>query len=200
VSGPVGVASERVVVILESACRVIERDGAHGLRMSTVAVEAGVSKALIHYYFRTRRELLRAAFGFANDRLRRGQDDLLAQAGTSADKLQQVLLSFLDPDSPITEHSALFNEVWSSLRYDEELRPHVEQHYVAWIELLQRLLAAGREDGSIPAAVDPVAASWRLAAMVDGMESLRYAGVIDVVTAGAVMSAGIARELAGRSA
>ena len=34
-------------------------EGAHGLRMASVAAEAGVSKALVHYYFATRQELLR---------------------------------------------------------------------------------------------------------------------------------------------
>ena len=41
--------SERVVAILEAACRVVVREGAHGLRMAAVAREAGVSKALVHY-------------------------------------------------------------------------------------------------------------------------------------------------------
>ena len=41
--------SDRVAEILDSACRVIARDGWHGLRMDAVAREAGVSKALVHY-------------------------------------------------------------------------------------------------------------------------------------------------------
>ena len=61
-------ATERSVRILEAACRVIVRDGAHGLRMAGVAKEAGVSKALVHYYFATRQELLRSAFAFSESR------------------------------------------------------------------------------------------------------------------------------------
>ncbi len=54
--------TDRIAAILEAACRVIARDGAHGLHMQAVADEAGVSKALVHYYFATRQELLRRAF------------------------------------------------------------------------------------------------------------------------------------------
>lgn len=190
-----GDVSDRVAAILEAACRVIARDGAHGLRMSTVAAEAGVSKALIHYYFRTRQELLRTAFGFANDRLRRGQEALLAEPGTSAAKLRHVLLTSVDPDTPLAEHSALFNEVWSSLRYDDELRPHVERHYLDWVDLLRRLVVAGIEDGSVAGSVDPEGAAWRLAALADGVDSMLYAGVVDTATAREVLGAAIAREL-----
>src|SRR5712691_1090472 len=60
--------SERVASILAAACRVVVREGAHGLRMATVAEEAGVSKALVHYYFSTRQELLRNAFAWSEER------------------------------------------------------------------------------------------------------------------------------------
>jgi len=48
--------------ILECTCSVIARDGAEGLRMAAVAREAGVSSALLHYYFATREDLIRLAF------------------------------------------------------------------------------------------------------------------------------------------
>ena len=51
---PAPAAGERVADILEAVNRVVVRDGAHGLRMAGVAKEAGVSKALVHYYFATR--------------------------------------------------------------------------------------------------------------------------------------------------
>ena len=65
---------DRVVEILDAACRVIARDGWTGLRMDAVAREAGVSKALVHYYFATRKGLLRVGvrpFGGPRERARR---------------------------------------------------------------------------------------------------------------------------------
>src|SRR5690349_22384075 len=95
--------SERVVEILEAACRVVVREGAHGLRMASVADEAGVSKALVHYYFSTRQELLRSAFAFSESRLDQLVEDEIAGLATGVDRLERALLVSIDADTPISE-------------------------------------------------------------------------------------------------
>ena len=87
------------------------------------------------------------------------------------------LLRTIEPE--LEETPALWNEVWSSLRYDEELRPLVQERYRAWIERIVRLLDEGRDDGSVPASVDPAGAGWRLAAAADGLDSILYLGLLD---------------------
>ena len=115
--------SDRVVEILEAACRVVVREGSHGLRMAAVAAEAGVSKALVHYYFANRRELLRNAFSWADERWESAVDTELQAAATGAKKVERALLMSVDPEAPFADHRALWNEVWSSLRFDDELEP-----------------------------------------------------------------------------
>ena len=44
-------APDRKHTILDAACRVIAQAGAARLRVADVAREAGVSTALVHYYF-----------------------------------------------------------------------------------------------------------------------------------------------------
>ena len=171
--------SERVVAILEAACRVVVREGAHGLRMAAVAREAGVSKALVHYYFSTRQELLRSAFAFSESRLDQLVEDEIAGLKTGAERLERALLVSIDVDTPISEQRALWNEVWSSLRFDDELRPLVERWYRTWLDRLVRLLEHGRADGSVPDSVDSAAAGARLAAAADGVDSMLYLGLLD---------------------
>ncbi len=48
--------------ILEAAKQVFLRDGYHGARMDTIAKEADVNKALLHYYFRSKEKLFEAIF------------------------------------------------------------------------------------------------------------------------------------------
>jgi AcrR family transcriptional regulator len=48
--------------ILEAAKKVFLRDGLHGSRMETIAKEAGVTKALLHYYFRSKEKLFAVIF------------------------------------------------------------------------------------------------------------------------------------------
>src|SRR4029077_5979358 len=129
-------------------------------------------KALVHYYFSTRQELLRSSFAFSESRL----DDLVEQeiAGlpTGAERLERALLVSIDGDTPIADQRALWNEVWSSLRFDDELRPLVERWYRTWLDRVIRLLQDGQADGSVPASLEAPAAGARLAAAADGVDSM----------------------------
>jgi len=187
--------TERSIRILEAACTVIVRDGAHGLRMASVAREARVSKALVHYYFATRQELLRSALAFSERRWHAALDDELEPLPTAAAKLERMLLAGTEPDLPFSEQRALGNEIWSNLRSDDELRPLVERSYRAWLARLVALIGDGRVDGSIPAAVEAEAAGWRLAAVADGLDSLLYLGLADREHAAKLMRGAIALEL-----
>ena len=189
--------SDRVVEILEAACRVVVREGSHGLRMAGVAAEAGVSKALVHYYFANRRELLRNAFSWADERWESALDAELRTATTGAKKVERALLMSVDPEAPFADHRALWNEVWSSLRFDDELRPLVDASYRRWLRRLTALVEEGRRDGSIPRGVDATGAAWRLAATGDGIDSMLYLGLLRPQKARALVRAGIRHELAG---
>jgi len=187
--------NERTTGILEAACRVIVREGAHGLRMAGVADEAGVSKALVHYYFATRQELLRSAFAFSVERWHTAVNAALVGVGSGAARVERMLLVSVEPDLPFSEQRVLWNEVWSSLRSDDELRPLVEGSYRASIARLVDLIEEGRADGSIPAAVDATAAGWRLSAVADGLDSLLYLNLIDREQVGELLGSAIVREL-----
>ena len=195
---PAGTApppTERSTRILEAACRVIVRDGAHGLRMSRVAEEADVSKALVHYYFATRQDLLRNAFAFSEQRWQAAVDGELVSVSTGAARVERMLLVSVDPALAFSEQRALGSELWSSLRSDEELRPVVERSYRAWIDRVVGLIDEGKVDGSIAGHVDAKSAGWRLAAAADGLDSLLYLRLLERDDAVRLMRQTIALEL-----
>ena len=185
----------RVAGILDAACRVIVREGAHGLRMASVADEAGVSKALVHYYFSTRQELLRNAFAWSEERWQAALTTQLAALATGAERLTSALCLSIDSDPSFSYQRALWNEVWSSLRFDDELRPRVVRSYNDWLARLVALVEEGHADGSISAAISAPDAGWRLAAVGDGLESLLYLGLIDRERARELMLGSIRQEL-----
>ena len=186
--------ASRVDEILRAACRVVVAHGAHALRIGTVAGEAGVSRTLVHYYFSTRQELLRAAFAFAEARRAEALEAELATLSTGAERAARALLRTIEPG--LDETPALWNEVWSSLRDDAKLGPSVQQVYRAWTERIVRLLEEGREDGSVPTAVDAREAGWRLAAAADGLDSMLYLGLVDGARARELLDSCLERELA----
>jgi AcrR family transcriptional regulator len=189
-------ANERTNGILEAACRVIVREGAHGLRMASVAEEADVSKALVHYYFATRRELLRNALLFAEARWERGVAAELAELTTGAARLERVLLLAVDPESQFAEQRAIWNEIWSTLRSDEELRPLADGYYRNWLDRVITLAEQGRADGSIPRAVQARGMGLRLAAAADGFDAMLYLGLVTREDAAHLLRECIRRELA----
>jgi AcrR family transcriptional regulator len=187
-------ATARVDEILRAACRVVVAGGASDLRIGRVAQEAGVSRTLVHYYFTTRQELLRATFAYAEDLRIAALEAELADMETGAERAERALVRTIEPE--LEETPALWNEVWSSLRYDEELGPLVQERYHAWIERIVRLLDEGRDDGSVPHSVDPVAAGWRLAAAADGLDSISYLGILGQNEALELLASCFRRELA----
>jgi AcrR family transcriptional regulator len=187
-------ATARVDEILRAACRVVVAGGASDLRIGSVAQEAGVSRTLVHYYFTTRQELLRATFAYAEDLRIAALEAELADIETGAERAERALVRTIEPE--LEETPALWNEVWSSLRYDEELGPLVQERYHAWIERIVRLLDEGRDDGSVPHSVDPVAAGWRLAAAADGLDSISYLGILGQNEALELLASCVRRELA----
>lgn len=187
--------SPRVEDLLRAACRVVVREGAHGLRMASVAREAGVSKALVHYYFSTRQELLRSAFAFSSAAWSDAVEARLARLETGAERVRAMLLATVDAHEPFAGHRALWNEVWSSLLVDAELRPLVERSYGDWVARVVELLRDGRRDGSVPRAVDPETSGRLLAAAADGVDSMLYLGLVDRPGARDLLDTALAREI-----
>jgi len=50
--------------IVEAAKKVFIQKGMDGARMQQIADEAGINKALLHYYFRTKNKLFEKIFSF----------------------------------------------------------------------------------------------------------------------------------------
>lgn len=190
---PAPALSDRVDEILRAACRVVVAEGAHALRIGNVAREAGISRPLVHYYFATRQELLQATFAFAEDRRVEALEAELTALATGAERAELALMRTIEPG--LEETPALWNEVWSSLGEDEELRPLLQQRYGAWADRIVRLLDEGRADGSVPSAVEPAEAGLRLAAAADGLDSMLYLGLVEPERARALLAACIEREL-----
>ncbi|MSO58466.1 MAG: TetR/AcrR family transcriptional regulator [Thermoleophilia bacterium] len=177
--------------ILAAACRVIARDGAHGLHMSAVAREAGVSKALIHYYVATRRELIERAIGYADARAREAVEGELRALPTGRARLERLFLAYATNAGVFASSHALWSAAWGSLAIDEAFAPFFHAGYRGWLDWIVALLEEGRRDGSIRVPFDPGAAT-RLAALAEGLSSLVEVGVVSAAEAETTMREGLA--------
>ena len=59
--------------IIEAATTVFSEKGKDGARMQEIADTAGINKALLHYYFRSKNKLFKIVFLYQFKKLRTGQ-------------------------------------------------------------------------------------------------------------------------------
>jgi AcrR family transcriptional regulator len=171
-------ATDRKLEILDATCRVIAREGADGLRMGTVAREAGVSTALLHYYFDTRADLLMQAFDHADVKADEAAMAALAGIPRAVDRLERLLLIYAGADAVFRDDWVLWVEMWRSAIFDERLAESVRRSSDGWMEQITDLIEQARAEGSLRGDVDVDAAARRLAAVVDGLGLQILSGVL----------------------
>jgi AcrR family transcriptional regulator len=182
----------RLDEILEAAGRVIARDGAHGLHMKAVAREAGVSKALVHYYLSTRQELLRQALAHADAQTRSALEHELAPLPHGRARLERMLVAYATNAPELSESQALWNAAWGSLKLDDDLAPAVRAGYRRWFEWILSLVDEGRADGSVGGRSDAREIAIELNALADGLSSLVDTGVVEPTEAAELVTRTVA--------
>ena len=126
--------ADRTHDILRAACRVIAERGCDGMRMGDVARAAGVSSALVHYYFDTRSELLRRAFLYADEQVDVFIQTAVARCETPRERLETAVISYLVDDEAVERSWRIWSEMLRAALYEPALRPDVEESYRSWVE------------------------------------------------------------------
>jgi AcrR family transcriptional regulator len=165
------VAIDRREEILRSAVQVISRRGHADTRLSHVAERAGVSQALVVYYFGTRESLLAQALAYSDARFYERAAAEMAKTSTAIRKLVRLLElscttgSLDDPDEPAW---VLWLDLWAVAARNPEVAEHrrkLDQH---WRETISTVVLQGVASGEFQAVnVDDF--TIRLAALVDGL-------------------------------
>ena len=82
--------------ILDAAHAVILRRGTAGARMQEIADEAGVNKALLHYYFRSKERLAEAVFLRAAKRMMPPAIAILGSEMALEEKVERIVAHYMD--------------------------------------------------------------------------------------------------------
>jgi len=156
-------AEQRRELLAQAAVRVITRDGVSAATVRTIAAEAGMSLASVHYAYESRDELLRAAIGLVIEEERAvasGPLDLPDDLG-----LQELLRLGLEAylglvrADPAREQGMLELTLHALRR--PELAPVAHEQYASYYELVTGLLTeVGRRTQHGWAVPLPVLARW----------------------------------------
>jgi AcrR family transcriptional regulator len=153
--------------ILAAAVRRIAREGIDEVRIARIAMDAGVSPALVHYHFATREELLARALHYSFDHA--GEVRIAGElpGDSHADRLRAMIDQCL-PSSPELEQDwVLWVELWLRAVRHPELRPVADDLYGRLRDWFATEIAAGVTDGEFDAC-NPEAVADHTLAVIDG--------------------------------
>jgi AcrR family transcriptional regulator len=154
--------------ILAAAVRRIASEGIDEVRIARIAMDAGVSSALVHYHFDTREALLAEALEYSYERagdVRISTGEL--PAASHAERLSAMIEQCLPSTPALEEDWVLWVELWLRAVRHPELRPVAERLYARMREWFASEIAAGVHDGEF-GRCDPDEIADRTLALIDG--------------------------------
>lgn len=84
------------VQIFEAALKCFARKGKDGARMQEIADEAGINKAMLHYYFRSKDRLYHAVVGYVMRQFLASLEGPLRGADTFRETLRRFIDAYMD--------------------------------------------------------------------------------------------------------
>jgi len=109
--------TNKEVDILNAAKRIFQRKGMDGARMQEIADEAGINKALLHYYYRSKQLLFEAVFKGAFLLLAPQLNKVLNEESSLFDKIKNFTNSYI---SFVMKHPYLPNFIIQELNRNPE--------------------------------------------------------------------------------
>jgi AcrR family transcriptional regulator len=154
--------------VLDALVEVVATGGIAAMSVRAVAAAAGVSIAQVQYYFRTKDELVAAAYRHVADQLKQ-RVRVVDLSGAPRDALRRVLHVWLPLDEVRARHARVWLAFAAAAPVSDILRPLSAE----WDGELKRWLAgfvqAAQRGGHLPGDRDPDLEAAMLLAVVDGL-------------------------------
>jgi AcrR family transcriptional regulator len=143
--------------IIEATVRVLARDGYAAASVKDIANEAGVAPGLVHYYFKTKEELVAAAVAEGC------QPAPWPAAENAIEAAREALRTIEEPSDDELQFQALFREMLGTATRNEEVREALVLSIRAErekIEAAARAVMAQRGESSLHKAPAVAAVVW----------------------------------------
>ncbi len=165
-----GTADQRRVQMLHAALEVISARGYADTRIADVAERAGVSPALVIYYFKTKDQLLTEAIRHYEDTWYAVGQSRMAGLPSAAARLEEfVAMSCLSESDPEPDSSwQLWLDFWAQAARNEEVAKVRQKSDERWRDVIAALVHDGQEAGEFRA-IDPANFAIYLSTLLDGL-------------------------------
>jgi AcrR family transcriptional regulator len=157
--------------LLRSALEVIVARGYADTRIADVAEHAGISPALVIYYFKTRDQLLTEALRYSEDAWYAAGTQRLADITTAVGRLTELIAMTCLPDTDRAARTEwlLWLDLWALSPRNPGVATVRRKFDERWRETISSTVLSGQESGEFSAAVDAVEFAVTLSALLDGM-------------------------------
>jgi len=161
------VEEQRRSEIIDAALRCFARDGFGKTSMDAIAQEAGLSKALIYYYYKSKEEVFEAGF----DALILGMTEAFVSGGregTPSERLRELTKLTIDLGDASAELFGMMLECWALSRRQDSMLSRLRGAFVQMRRAIARILEDGVAIGEFaPMDTEQVAAA--ILASLDGL-------------------------------
>ncbi len=139
-------ANERKKQIIRSTLQCISDLGYNNLSMQDVAKTAGLSKGIIHYYFKNKQDLMKSVLGTVSTEI----ESRLAQIDETLPPLQQVkqmVKVYLGVVQENREKYCVNIDFWAQIKQQPEFKTIISNHYQTFREKTAEVLQRGFQTG-----------------------------------------------------
>ena len=176
----VSIENVRRAELVEAAIRVIAQRGFDQATVRDIAQAAGASNGSVHYYFKSKDDLLQAAFEEGEVRFRRRVADACQRWPTALDQLDALVRLSFEEGADDDYSWDIEIDIWQQASRHAQFRPMVESAHAWWVETIAGVLKLGAERGEIGPLRDVRQTATAIAALIDGLGI--YCRVTDQVT------------------
>jgi AcrR family transcriptional regulator len=164
-----GTADQRREQMLHAALEVISTRGYADTRIADVAERAGVSPALVIYYFKTKDQLLTDAIRYYEDNWYAVGQSRMAGLASAAARLEEVVaMSVLSEADPEPASSwQLWLDFWAQAARNAEVAGVRQKSDERWRDAISTLVQEGQEAGEFRQ-IDAWDFAIRLSTLLDG--------------------------------
>lgn len=172
------VRDEREESILAAARHALAERGFEATRIVDIARGAGVSTGTVHYYFKTKDEVLLAALRWANETPYRRLETALEEKSDPVSRLALLIDVTVPYPGWLEEQYLLWIELVSRVLRAPELRPESQRVGVRWRRYFREVIEEGGRTGAFHPVAPADEVAERLVGLADGLAFRALAGDI----------------------
>lgn len=144
------VQEERRVQILDALHRCLLVRPFHGTSIKDIAKEAGVNHGVLHYYFKSKEDILLTYIDYVIDSYKAHYAEWLKTVDVSAmnDRrfMEEVLGYMAERITLNRDLSRVFIEIWELASYDKQVRAKLQKAYMEWVGTVSGILEGMGKD------------------------------------------------------